>query len=122
MHPQDRDLRALRKRITACPRNTRGHRLYPSVLKQDVTRFVIRHKEDGTSQSHIADQLGIAQAIVHKWVWEFKTGHNRGQKMRIVTVKPETGQGVVLEGAAGIKVHGLSLQDIADVLVAAHAG
>jgi DNA-binding IclR family transcriptional regulator len=97
---------------------------YSAGLRQRVVSFLSRERGQGVGEAELAKRLGLAKSTVHEW-----GRAAQGAPFRAVVVRAseeakaaplaegtERSSRLVLEGAAGVRVYGLSVSDVEQLL------
>ena len=88
----------------------RGRR-YATALRARAIGFAEQRRAEGRSWSEVAAEVGLRVETVRRWCVE------RGPQMRAVEVVAERAEhGVTLVTAAGLRVEGLSVEEVVAVL------
>ena len=64
----DRELRRLRSRIAAAPKDGQGHRRFGVELRADVLSFARARISSGATQSEVAAELGVGARVLWGWL------------------------------------------------------
>lgn len=109
----------LKKALSELPRRADGKlRSVPEQMRTEIAALV---KRDGRPTSIVARELGLSGSIVGVWVREQTKSKSKLRPIRIVN---EVGSGTsvaVIEGPHGLRVRGLSIVELAELMTALEA-
>lgn len=109
------ELKALR-RLIAASRSPAGR--VPAEVRVEVISAVERADAMGMTRGAIAEALGIEEAALARWRW--RTRASKLVAVRVSTPTPMTAPPapttLTVHGPAGVRVEGLSLDDVAGLL------
>jgi transposase-like protein len=107
----DREQRRLKSRIKAAPVNNRGCRRFEPELRATIAEHARRRNAEGESQASVAEDLGISEGLLWKWM------QNAAPPVREVTLGPDVdsstrGSDRRLRLPNGIELCGLELEEL----------
>ena len=110
----DRQAPALHDAVSVL-RSGRGRRYSPA-LKARILEVVRAHSAEGASWAQLAEQLGVLLETLRHWCATTpKKGATRMRRVRVVGERPASG-GLSLVSASGIRVKGLTLEQVIALL------
>jgi transposase-like protein len=97
--------------------NARGYRMFSEEGAGAAVRFALQRAESGVSAGRVAEELGLKGWTLQRWLQNFRRGDGRERKgFHRVDVKAAVPAKPVVHGACGVRVDGLSLDEIARLL------
>lgn len=101
------DLKRLRKMVES-KRSAAGR--LPASARAEVATAVERAHDDGMSYSAVADALGLKLQTLSRW-------REARPASKLVAVRvPLSASGLILHAAHGVRVEGLSIDDVVELL------
>jgi transposase len=94
-----------------------GHgrkRRYSPRLKREILEHVAQERARGVAMTSIAERLGVAQDTLYTWQREARS--ESAQRFVKLEVAAPNAAAIAVHGAAGIRVSGLSVAQLADLL------
>lgn len=104
---------SLRALLNEC-RDGLGRARPTSALKSRVSAYVQSRRRSGATLESLSSELGICAGSVVRWMGSPKTARRR-RRMVPVEVRAARSK-VVVHGAHGVRVEGLSLDELATLL------
>jgi hypothetical protein len=103
------ELKAMRRMIQAS-RSPSGR--LPAHVRTEVLAAVARAHDVGMTPAVIAEALGVREAALSRWRWR-----ERSRAGKLVAVRvPLRAAGLIVHAPHGVRIDGLSLDDIAELL------
>ena len=111
----DKELAALRRRITRVPMNGRGRRRYSKELRAEIVEMAQAVGKQGLSRRAIANQLGMCTETLAHWLIAAPKPRKR-RRSRVVPVsvvedRPTRATSIVLETPSGLRIEGVSIAE-----------
>ncbi len=103
------ELKAVRRMIEAS-RSPSGR--LPARARAEVLAAVARARDAGMTDAVIAEALGVRVAALSRWRWREHSGAGKLVAVRV----PLRASGLVVHAPHGVRVDGLSLDDVAELL------
>lgn len=110
---KEQGLEELRALVAAARHTKYGP--YPAELRRKLTAYAAQQTKRGASSSIIAAELGVSDKTIQHWLRETTTSRRPPRVMRAVkVVEPkEDDPSFSVEGPQGLRLIGLSLDDVA---------
>jgi hypothetical protein len=93
---------------------TGAGRAVPRDVRERVVAYTTQRRAEGASWNAIAAETGLSSATLERW------SGNRPRRasvpFRAVHLPPPASQGLVLVGACGVRIEGISVADAAELL------
>ena len=97
--------------------DSRGYRKFTKEAAATAVTFALARIKAGASAAEIADELGLKDWTLQRWLqWHRRGNGNRDGGFHRVEVKAPPARTVVLRGACGVSVEGLSVDELARLL------
>lgn len=119
------EIEALRSRIEAIQPGPGGRRSFTAAVRKDVRELAARWGRKGRTLQSLADVLGLHQGTLSYWCGQAKT---KTRALRRVEVRAErkeaptritsTQRGLVAVLPTGLRIEGLSLADVIELVSA----
>jgi transposase-like protein len=104
----------LRERVEASGRGRM--RRYSPRLKDEIVEHVAQERERRVAMTSIAEQLGVALDTLYMWQREARSEST--QRFVRLEVAPPSAESIAVHGAAGVRISGLSVAQLAELLLA----
>ena len=108
-----READALRAELARRERRGRGHR-YPEELRNRVISYAVTHRAGGMTPKQIGHELGMDWRTVKRWLDEECVAGF--EQMIVQEEAPEPAGRLVVHGPGGVRVEGLDLDALANLL------
>jgi hypothetical protein len=97
--------------------NARGYRSFTSEAKGVATRFALQRIAEGATANQVAEELGLKGWTLQRWLQNHRSAGEAPDEFHRVEVLPASvKKAVVVRGACGVSVEGLSVNDVAQLL------
>ena len=105
------------KRVLGERTNARGYRKFSEEGAMAAVKFALKRAEVGMSAVEVAEELGLKGWTLQRWIQNHRRGDGRERKgFHRVEVKAPLERKPVVHGACGVRVDGLSVDEIARLL------
>src|SRR5450631_2934195 len=92
--------------------NARGYRSFTKEAKSAATTFALQRIEGGASANQVAEELGLKGWTLQRWLQNHRGAERPGEEFhRVEVLPPQVKKMVVVRGACGLSVEGLSVKD-----------
>jgi hypothetical protein len=97
--------------------NARGYRGFTCEAKKAATTFALKRMEEGATANHVAEELGLKGWTLQRWLQNHRDAREPRDEFHRVEVLPaRVKKAVVVRGACGVSVEGLTVTDVAQLL------
>ena len=97
--------------------NARGFRSFTNEAKSAATTFALSRIAEGATANQVAEQLGLNGWTLQRWLQNHRGAERPRDEFHRVEVLPaQVKEAVVVRGACGVSVEGLSVKAIAQLL------
>lgn len=114
-HDTGEELKALLSRS-----RSGGQTFFPRTVRDRVVRYVERQRQHGASVKATARELGLSHHTLAYWRSEVKKPKSEGKIRRVRVVRDRNKRAeprtLVIRGAAGTTVEGLTVDDVVEIL------
>lgn len=100
------------KRLVAAAKGGRGHR-YPKPVLEQLVAYARARRKQGATLMTIADEVGVGWKSLSRWLVEPEQSP-RLHRVRVVV--PPAGWRVVVHAPHGVRIEGLDVAGIAELL------
>ncbi|MEO7034547.1 MAG: hypothetical protein ABI548_11615 [Polyangiaceae bacterium] len=103
-------LESIQRAVSELGRRGRG-RSYPKALRADVVQYALARRAVGIRIQAIGEELGVPWRTVRGWMPSV-----RAERFRRIEVVVPRAEGVVVHGPHGVRIEGLDLDGVAELL------
>ena len=101
---------SIQRAVSELGRRGRG-RSYPKALRAEVVEYALARRAVGIRIEAIGEELGMPWRTVRGWMPRV-----RAKRFRRIEVVVPRGDGVVVHGPHGVRIEGLDLDSVAELL------
>jgi transposase-like protein len=97
--------------------NARGYRTFTKAAHATVVKFALTRIDAGASATEVADELGLKGWTLQRWLQNHRRqGEAREGFQQLEVKESPTKRSLVVHGACGVTVDGLTLDEVARLL------
>ena len=110
-----REASSIRAEIERLPKRGRGRR-YPTALRTRVLSYLQSRSQEGVSAKGVGDEIGLSVWTLSRWQKESPTPPTPNFERVELVVEPAARSRLVVYGPAGLRIEGLDLADLAELV------
>lgn len=112
-------LESIRRSISEMGKRGRGH-AYPEPLRTEIIEYAAARRAAGVKIDTIGEELGIPWRTLVRWMPRVRKGRFRpveiADKVEALKVSPSVTPGPVVHGPRGLRIEGLDLEGLAELV------
>jgi len=85
---------------------------YPKGLLEQLVAYTVARRRQGAALLTIGDELGISWKTLARWLSE-RTGTRRFKRVQVIA---PSRRDVIVHGPRGLRMEGLSIEDVAELV------